>query len=373
MDLKRELDELLSLEDGEPLFLSVYLDTSVNPDGQRTYGVFLKKKTSLMTKLQRHKRGETGVRELRENIRRLEAYLAEHLKSETRGLALFCSTRRGYFKALELPVPVRNKFAVSTSPNLDVLIELVEESRHYAITVLDQHSGRIFSLHLSDRPGPETSLSQNVPGRTKVGGFSQMRYQRHRKDRIQHFMRDFAEQLERFDRREKPQGLVLLGTHENVSEFKRRLPRHLLEKVVLTRGIPAHEDEQDLISQVRRFVEQIEAQESHAALSQFYDRLCQDYLTVVGLDETLFNLQMGKVERLFVTDRLAGRGYRCINCDFVFCRNVHKCPYCTGPAEAVDIRNRIEKLAELHGAQLELLDEPSFLDELGGVGGMLKF
>ncbi len=373
MNLKQELEELLSLEDGDHLFLSVYLDTSVNSDGQRTHSVFLKKKVSMLSKLQRHAKGERALREFRENVKKIEEYLTQQLQRDTRGAAVFSSTGRGYFKALQLPAPVRNKFAVSTSPNLDVLIELIEESRHYAVVVLDQQSGRIFSIHLSDHPGRETSLSEDVPGRTKVGGWSQMRYQRHRKDLIQHFMRDFAEQLERFTRNEKPDGLVLLGTQMNLSEFRRHLPQHLLDKIFLTSSVPAHDDEQELVVRVRELIENAEERESAAALAEFYDRLCPDYRTVIGLDETLFNLQMGKVERLFISDRLNGQGYRCTNCDFVFCRDVHKCPYCRGAAESVDIRNRLEKLAEHHGANLELLSEPSFLDEFGGVGGTLKF
>ncbi len=373
MDLKRELEELLSLEDGEDLFSSVYLDTSVSSDGQRTHSLFVKQKIGLLTQVLRHRKGEAAVREFREHVASIEEYLNQKLERDTRGLALFCSTRRGYFKALQLPVPLRNKFAVSSSPNLDVLIELAEEQHQYAVAVFDQHSGRVFSIHLNRHAGREASLSEDVPGRTKVGGWSQMRYQRHRKDLIQHFMRDFAEQLDQFDRRVKPRGLVLLGTQENLAELKRHLPQHLEEKVVLARSLPDHEDDQELIEKVRGFVEEFEAKQSEAALARFYDRLSQDYQTVIGLDETLFNLQMGKVERLFISDSLNGQGYRCTHCQFVFSRDVHKCPYCRGSAEPVDIRNRIEKLAEHHGAYLQLLDEATFLDEFGGVGGMLKF
>lgn len=373
VNLNAEIQELLALDDQRTQFLSVFLDTSVNEEGQRTYPVFFKKKASLLTKLQEHEKGEQAAKEFKENVARVESYLSQQLDRTTQGAAIFCSVGRDYFKALQLPVSVRNKFVVSTSPNLEVLIELAEESRHYCLVALDQHSGRIFSVYLSNRPSEARSLSEDVPGRTKVGGWSQMRYQRHRKDLIQHFMRDLAEELQRYVQREKPDSIVVLGTQANTSAFSRHLSSELSNRVLFTGPIPAHEDDLDLASKVRLMIQEAEKKKGEKLVSRLYERLCQDYMAVVGLDETLFNLQMGKLDRLFISEGLDGHGYRCIHCDFIFSRNPVKCPYCGNEAERVELRNRLEKLAEHHDVPIELVGDATFLDSLGGAGGFLKF
>ncbi len=373
VNLNSELRKLLSLEDQNEQFLSVYLDTSVNQDGQRTHLIFFKKRASILGKLIEHEKGEPAGRVFRKNIARIEEYLVHQLDKRTQGLAVFCSEGRNFFQALQLPVRVRDKFVVSTSPNLDILIELAEESHRCCMVVLDQHSGRIFSVHLSNQPDDATSLSEEIPGRTKVGGWSQMRYQRHRKDMIQHFMKDLAEELERHVRREQPDCIVVLGTQSNTAEFRRRLSADLDRKILLTTSIPAHENDQELVAKVRGLIEEAERLEAQRMVTRLYDRLCQDHKAVVGLDETLFNLQMGKLERLFISEGLNGRGYRCTHCDFIFSRDVGKCPYCGNSAEPVELRNRLEKLAEHHAVPIELVGDATFLDSLGGTGGFLKF
>jgi len=373
MDLNSELHQLLALEDQPIQFLSVYLDTSVNQDGQRTHSVFLKKKASMLGKLQELAKGEAAGIEFRRNVGRIENFVAGELEKRSHGAAIFCSVGREFFKALQLPVPVPNKFVVSTSPNLDILIELAEESRHYCLVVLDQHSGRIFSVFLSRRAGDPQTINEEIPGRNKMGGWSQMRYQRHRQDLIQHFMKDLAEQLDRFTRREKPDQIVILGTQANTAEFRRRLGPDVSNRVLLTAPIPAHEDEGELIAKTRLLIEEAGKQNGDKMVSRLYDRLCQDYMAVVGLGETLFSLQMGRLERLFISNRLSGRGYRCTHCDFIFSRDVGKCPYCGNPAQPVELRNRLEKLAERHDVPIELVGDPTFLDSLGGTGGFLKF
>ncbi len=372
MNLRKELNELLALEDQKALFLSVYLNTSVNAEGQRNFPVFLRKKISLLAKLQEHGR-ENSAREFRQNVQLVEAYLRDDLMSDTRGVVIFCSVARDYFKALQLSVPVPNKFSVSTSPNLGILIELAEDNQHYCLAILDQHSGKILSFYLFDLHGEAELVDDTVPGRTKVGGWSQMRYQRHRRALIDHFMKEFAVNLEDYVRREGPDSIILLGTDSNLARFQRHLTADVRDRIVLTRSVPAHADDQELISQVSEYIKEAKSAAQKKAVDQLYDRLCQDHLAVVGLDDTLFNLQMGKLERLFISPQLKSSGFRCTNCQFIFSSSVDTCLYCQGSVEPIELRNRIEKLAEHHEVPIDVVQTRSFLDSLEGVGGFLRY
>ncbi len=373
MNLQKELDELLALGDQKTPFLSVYLNTSVNAEGQRTYPVFLRKKIALLSKLQEHGNVENNLREFRRNVELVEAYLRDELARETRGVAIFSSAARDYFKALQLSVEVPNKFSVSTSPNLGILIELAEGNQHYCLAILDQHSGRILSFYLFDLHGEAELVDETVPGRTKVGGWSQMRYQRHRSALIDHFMKEFAESLADYVRREDPDSIILLGTDSNLARFQRHLSSEVRDRILLTRNLPAHADDNELIEQVSGYISEAQSQAQQQTEEQLYDRLCQDHLAVVGLDDTLFNLQMGKLERLFISRQLQTRGYRCTNCHFIFSSSLDQCHYCQGPVEPIELRNRIEKLAEHHDVPIDVVSPRSFLDSLGGLAGFLRY
>jgi peptide subunit release factor 1 (eRF1) len=186
-------------------------------------------------------------------------------------------------------------------------------------------------------------------------------------------MKDFAERLHRHVTKEKPASVVLLGTAENLAEFRRHLNSETTNRIVLSRNVPKHSDDKDLIARVQEYLIEVESAATRRSVAELYDRLCQDYLAVAGMDETLFSLQIGKLERLFISDQVSEKGHRCTHCDFVFSQEVSKCMYCGGLVEPVELRNRMEKLAEHHEVPIDLVTEPTFLDSLGGVGGFLRF
>lgn len=374
MNLNEALQELLSLEDQDGQFLSIYLNTSVNQQGKRDYGLFFDKQLSRLEKaLPQEEDGEARLKLFHADVDRARRYLNLELRKDTCGVAILVSAARRYFRALQLPLPVRNKLVLSRSPNLDILIELAEENEHYCVALLDQHSGRIFSVYLYHVLATSSMRDDRVPGRTKVGGWSQMRYQRHRKDHILHFMRELAELLERFVRREKPDRIILLGTPANVSEFRKHLGANLARKIALTRRIPTDVDEAELVSKIRASIEEMKVYQDRETAEKLYQQLWQNYRAVVGLEGTLYNLQMGKLEKLIISNFLDGRGYQCSKCDFLFGQKIRRCTYCRGIIREVDIRNRLEKIAEQQKVEIEVLSQPTFLDSVGGAGGFLKF
>ncbi|RPJ84876.1 MAG: hypothetical protein EHM18_11355 [Acidobacteria bacterium] len=109
------------------------------------------------------------------------------------------------------------------------------------------------------------------------------------------------------------------------------------------------------------------------ALDQLYDRLSQDYLSSAGLERTLFELQQGKVQTLIISGQFAERGRKCPKCGSLFTTSTTECTYCRTPTIDVDLRNQMEKLARHQGVKIEVLEESSFLDLLGGVGALLRF
>ncbi|MFB3905492.1 MAG: Vms1/Ankzf1 family peptidyl-tRNA hydrolase [Acidobacteriota bacterium] len=367
------LEELLNVEESDRLFVSLYLDTSVNTEGHRVHPIYLKQKVGELVPVIAAAKGEGGVRELRENIARIEQFLAYSLEKGTRGIALFSSTARGYFKALQLPVPVRNKIAASRAPNLDVLIELFQRNLHFCVTVFDQQTARILSVYLTDITRKRQLVNPSVPPRNQAGSSSRVRYERRERDVVQHFLRDVAEAIESLMRAEKTQGLVLLGTQANIAELRKLLPPEIDKQVLLTQNVPAATPDDLLIERVLAEVHRLQQTPARQALEQLYDRLSQDYLSCAGVENTLFHLQQAKVQTLILSGQFAERGRKCPKCASLFSSVTTECIYCRTATADVDLRNQMEKLARHQGVKIEVLSEPSFLDHLGGVGALLKF
>ncbi|RPI20322.1 MAG: hypothetical protein EHM61_27280 [Acidobacteria bacterium] len=372
-EIRNLLEELLDLEESSHLFVSLYLDTSVNAEGQRVHPIYLKQKASDLQHVIAAAKGEAGLREFRDNLLQIESFLAQSLEKTARGVAVFSSRGRGYFRALQLPVSVRNKIAASAAPNLDVLIEILQQNRHFCVVVFDQQSARIFSVYLTDIVRKRQLSNPALPARNLPGSSSKVRYERRTRDVVQHFLKDLAEEIENLMRTEKTQGLVLLGTQANIAELRKFLSAEIDKQLLLTQNPPAGTSDSQLLDSVLAEVQRRQQMLSRQTLEQLYDRLSHDYLSAAGLEATLFNLQQGKVHTLVLSSPFAQRGKKCPRCGSLFTLSSNECTYCRTPTVEVDLRNQMEKLAEHHGAKIEIIQEPSFLDHLDGVGVLLRF
>jgi peptide chain release factor subunit 1 len=367
------LEELLDLEESDRLFVSLYLDTSVNAEGHRVHPIYLKQKVTDLIPVIAAGKGDAAVREFRQNMAQIEQYLAQSLNKGTRGVALFSSTGRGYFRTLQLPVPVRNKMAASRAPNLDVLIELLQQNIHFCVVVFDQQTARILSVYLTDVIRKRELSNPSVSVRNQAGSSSRVRYERRERDVVQHFLRELAESIVNLVRAEKTQGLVLLGTQANIAELRKFLPPEIDKQVLLTQNVPAATPDGQLTERVLAEVQRLQHALARQSLEELYDRLSQDYLSCAGLETTLFNLHQGKVQTLIISGQFAERGRKCPRCGSLFTSATTECVYCRMATVDVDLRNQMEKLARHQGVKIEVLQEPSFLDHLGGVGALLKF
>jgi len=371
--LREDLEELLALEGGRDLFLSAYLDVSPGPDGNRSHAVYLRRRLSELEKIFLARGLEDKARSLKDHSARLEAFLETELQKETRGVAFFLSHEIDFSKQIELPVPLKNKLVASGAPNLDVLIELVEQNRHYCVVAIAQRSARIMSVYLADVVAAE-ELTAETPSEDRRGReWSRVRFEQRARSHFHLFVKELSDALDRYWQAEKPDGLVILATPENAGELRRRLKPELLRQLVAISALPPEKSTDQLVNRIMATLQTAAVSEERRISEQLYDRLANDYLAVAGLEETLLRLQSGQLETLVISDQFETRGQRCSRCNSLFAPTVPTCLYCGGETVEADLRNWMEKLAERQRLRIEILQDRSFLDHLGGVGGFLRF
>jgi hypothetical protein len=226
--------------------------------------------------------------------RAVEAADARH----TRGMAVFAALQRGFFQAFALDVPVENDLVVHEAPYLVPLLEALCRQREYLVVLTDTHRGRLYAA----TPGNVRLLQEieeAVPRRQHSAGErwgkEQATIARHREDRILHYQKDLMGLVEKAWADHAFQGLVLLGEHEILEHFRKRLSPRLAAQVV-HEGPHAWTDMAVATEgEIRAILtEALHAYEEHL-LEELKQRLRKDYGVAVGPGEVIEAIEKGRV------------------------------------------------------------------------------
>jgi Peptide chain release factor 1 (eRF1) len=128
-----------------------------------------------------------------------------------------------------------------------------------------------------------------------------------------------------------------------------------------------------LVSDVVNIVSEDEKKMSDKNVSKLNDEILRDGLAVYGLKETIDAVRNGQVELLLISKGLKVKGWICERCQAVEQGVKTKCPYCGSKTSEVDIMEEIIEFAKRTDTKIEFVEDNPVLDELGGVGGLLRF
>jgi peptide subunit release factor 1 (eRF1) len=187
------------------------------------------------------------------------------------------------------------------------------------------------------------------------------------------FFREFAKETEDFVARYRPDDLVILGTEENVAKFREFLPERLRKMVVYTGAMRVDQPASEILAGIAPHLEAERDRESMEVLDQVRDRVNQDYLATAGFQSTLTALQEGKVDTLIIAQDQDREGARCTQCGFLFAREVESCPYDGArTTTGVNVVEEAIRMAETQGADVAFVSATAVQD-LRGVGALLRF
>jgi peptide subunit release factor 1 (eRF1) len=371
---KQDLELILTRESGDSKIFSLFLDMSVNSDNKRTHQIFLNQRRAQFDELDsdrdNHHREEIG-----EAFARVRQWLDDEFSEENRGVVIYQEIGGDWFQAYQFPIPVANRLIINDRPAIGPLAQVIESYHHTGVVLLDREHVRILSVFLGTLMEEIEVRGDPIPTRHDVqaGGYSQPRYQRRKLEEMRQFFREFAKEVEEFDRRYTPDDLVILGTEENVGRFREFLSDRLLQKVVHTGAMQVDESSSEVLARLAPHLEELRAREGQEALELVRDRVRQDYLATAGFQSTLTALQEGKVDTLVIGKSEDQGGARCTQCGFVFAGELTRCPYDGAPTEdGVDVVEEVIRMAQVQSAEIQFVDGSDMRD-LRGVGALLRF
>jgi peptide subunit release factor 1 (eRF1) len=345
--LSDRIDALARIEPARLPLLSVYLNTDVNETGRTTHDVFLRKE--LRQRARTFEERSADRESLDRDCERIDKYLAEELKSSTRGVALFACAGADLFEAIQLQVPfTENRLVISDRPHLYPLARLDEEHPRYAALVVDTNFARIFvfgtgaTLDTVDVQNPKTKHS-------KGGGWSQARFQRRVENVHLHHAKEVVERLDRIVASEDIEHVVVAGDEVILPVLREQFPERLNAKVVDVLRLDIRSPEHEVLAATLEVLRKKDEETDEAVVEDLISDYRAGGLALVGPEPVREALERGQVDTLVIAAE---------------------------PGQvpgADDAANDLVTLAKQTSASVRFIENPQLLADVGGVGASLRF
>ena len=371
------LDELLERLSGfEPTgfpFISLYLNAQADENGRTDHDAFLRKEFAGRAKT--YPAASAERESFDRDAQRITTYLAQDREPSANGIAIFaCAAADDFFEAAQLGAPIENnRLYVYDQPHLYPLARLMDQYPRYAVLVASTNQARIFVFGRG-----KTLDSKEVQGvktnRTKVGGWSQMRYQRHLANYHLHHAKEVVDILEQAVRQDGAQHIILAGDEVIMPILREQLPHHLTEMVVdiikLDIETPEHEILQTTIESLREH----DAQTDEEKVARLFDEYRSGGLGVVGVPNTLAALVGGQVEELLINAKVTEIEYSVARVERVLeAYDTEVSASDLDTSETRVVADELIRRAQSSSARVTFIEDPALLAEVGGVGALLRY
>jgi hypothetical protein len=316
-----------------------------------------------------------------EQLKGLEHFLrGEALRSQS--CIIFAGT--GTWQQLPLQMSVNNELSWGR-PQLSQLLALINEHKTCCVVAVDHAGARFFRYEL----GKMTELAGNefridisqwkkrehahmarphtkMPHGPQVDAFKQrmeVQYSR--------LCREVAERIKRICKAEHPVPIVLAGSKRLTGQIEKALPANLRQDVALVTQNLARIELADL---QQRLVPKIAAWISQHEKMRIDQLLDGDHRSVIGIDETLAQLQEGRIGTLVLSSSLEARLRQCVKCGLVSRSADPVCTTCGSKRRAITLREALPELMAAHQTGVEMVNGQAGkrLIEAGGIGGWLR-
>jgi peptide chain release factor subunit 1 len=289
-----------------------------------------------------------------------------------KSIAIFASDTHNFFRAYKLSLPVDNMLIADSSPYIRPLARLVDDYETFGLLVMDQQRAKIYIVS-SGKIDFQKRKAKDIMNKHKKGGWSQQRFARLRKGAIDKFMKEVAADIEKIFLQDHVAKVVIAGPGSAKTQFQEYLSQQLREKIVDTMEVSFDEAEGALVTKASEIVIADEMEEDVENVRKWREEILREGLAVYGERETKVAVQNGQVELLLVSKDHKTLGWKCEHCQFMDKGTADECPYCGGEANEVDLIEEIVEEAILQDTDIDFIESHPELDELGGVGGLLRY
>lgn len=305
-------------------------------------------------------------------VARISDYLEYQYDWLSPGLAIFVASDT-LWKTVPLPIVVKGQAFLGDRPYVRPLVDVSDRFGRYGVALLDRESVRLFSVVGGKIEARSESFGEELKHH-RQGGWAAARYQRHTDNLALHNLKQAIELTAAFCQQAGCDRLVLGGRNEVLKQVQELLPSEL-RTAFIGEFVADMDTPPDQLLQLSQAV--ATKADSHAEqqlVKATVTAASRGGAGAIGLADTLYALQAGRVRQLLVAEHYQASGYVCANCGYV-AADRRTCPTC-GHAEmqpVADVVNRALVEAIRAGADVNIVRQVEALDTAGGIAALLRY
>ena len=368
-----ELVELLSIFDpiGLPV-ISLYLNAQPDEHGHDNYHAFVR--NELRERARTYAPGSAERESFDRDVERINAYLDDEVRPSANGIAIFaCAGAGDFFETIQLDAPIENnRLFVYEQPHLYPLARLMDQYPRYAVLVANTNAARVFVFGRGAKLDSE-EVKNRKTNRTKVGGWSQMRYQRHLANYHLHHAKEVIEVLERVVREDKAEHVILAGDDVIIPLLREQMPPSLADKVIDVLSLDINAPEQEIFQSSMEALKEHDSQTDAEKVAQLMNEYRGNGLAVVGVADTLTALLNGQADDLLISAAPGEITYDEGRVKQILAAYGTEGEPGTDVSEPRMVADEMVKRAQASSASVTFIEDASLLAEVGGVGATLRY
>jgi peptide subunit release factor 1 (eRF1) len=373
------IDELAAFEPVGLPVLSLYLNAQANEHGRQDFERFLRKEFS--ERARTFKAHSPERESFERDVERINEYLRDELRPETNGVAVFaCAGAEEFFQAVQTVAPIENhRLYIYNQPHLYPLARLMDQYPRYAVLVADTNRARLFVFGRGKALSSDEIQNVKTKG-TKVGGWSQMRYQRHLEQYHLQHAKEVADQLEQVVREDNIEHVILAGDEVIIPKLREQFPKAVADKIVDVLSLDINAPEHEILNESLAAMREHDLVSDQDKVQQLLDEYRAGGLAVVGSTDTLEALAMGQVEELVIVAQQQNvEGDRE---DVAILSDAEVVEPVVGgqdgavaniEPDSVIVAADLVARARQTSARITFIEDASLLEEVGGCGALLRY
>ena len=308
------------------------------------------------------------------DLERMQAHVAAGVdRSRTRGLAMFSCSASGFWRVIELPVPVRDQLTVNHTPSVRQLEVVVDEYERFGILLVDRQRARMLVYELGELVDSSELFEQLPRGDDHDHSYTKDHNQTHTAALLQQHLRHAAAvafsvyQQQGFDR------LIVSTPDELGTDLVNALHPYLQERLEARATIPVGSSNDEIRAAALDAEASVERRKEAELVARLRDASGAGRRAATGLDATLKAIVERRVDTLLVSHGYESPGWRCTACGHITVLG-RSCPVCRNEMDLVDdvIEEAVEEAIN-QSCDVEICVGNADLDVLGRIGALLRY
>lgn len=304
-----------------------------------------------------------------------EAVINQAGHADAHGVAFFACPALGLREVISVRAPLDNAVVVADRPFLGPLAAALGGSPPALVVFIDAESARLIPL-LDAGPGEEVRLDSEVPGHHRRGGWAQLalgHYQRHTEELRGRHLEAVVETLGRLVEEHGLERIVIAGSPDSTSAFRRVLPARIQALVAGVISGSRHEPASALAARAGDVISRVSALDTQAAVDAILTQAAKGGQATASLEGVLEAVGRGAIDRLYLLHDFQSRGRACMGCGALQPGDMAACRLCRQPTSTVELGEAMVTRTIAAGGTVTMVDTHAALGAVGGVAARLRF